>query len=71
MSLVGLTVFAASCAAGHPAPGKALGPPIKVYTFPLSESDHSLVCVETRFDPEPPCLTVGRLRRMAREVEAN
>jgi hypothetical protein len=45
--------------------------PVKVYTFPAALPDRSLVCVETMFDADPPCITLGRLRRMVRETGAD
>ena len=42
----------------------------QLYMFPLTDSDTSLICVETPFSPNDPCITLGRLRRMVRESEA-
>ncbi len=41
-----------------------------MYMVPLTDSDDSLICVETPFSANDPCITLGRLRRMVRESEA-
>jgi hypothetical protein len=66
---VGLALSAPACGVApvHPATGPE---PFKIYTFPLTLPDRSLICAEAPFDPEPPCITLGRLRRMVRERSA-
>jgi hypothetical protein len=70
--LCGLALLLPSCgsrSAQHPKPKKP-NSVRQLYMFPLSDSDTSLICVETPFSPNDPCITLGRLRRMVREAEA-
>ena len=44
--------------------------PAHTYSFPLLLPDDAVICVETAWVPPDPCISLGRLRRMVREREA-
>lgn len=67
---LGVALSAPACAARSSQPARPRHI-VKVYTFGAELADDSKVCVETPWLPPDPCITLGRLRRMARETGAN
>jgi hypothetical protein len=67
---LGVALSAPACAAhvGQSRPRHV----VHVYTFPLDLPGDTKVCVEARWQgPPPACITLARLRALARDVEAN
>lgn len=64
---LGVAVSAPACAAHVQRPVQIT----KVYTFPLTLSDASQICVQAPFGPDDPCMSLGQLRRLVRGTGAN
>ena len=72
MTLAILATAANAACGVHVAGQRPAAPkPIERYTFPLSMPSNTLICVESIPIGYDPCMTLRRLRELARDTEAD